>query len=110
MRHCALRTLRVASTCRAWLLSKLRAPPGARVRNGENAGHWDDVLEEVKVRGSEWRIGNYQILQQIGRGGTGTDLSSAPTKFATHRRSEGILSVHADSRETLARFRREAMT
>jgi len=37
--------------------------------DSENAAHWDDVLEEVNVRGSEWRIGNYQILQEIGRGG-----------------------------------------
>src|SRR4051812_15053956 len=34
--------------------------------DGETAGHWDEVLEEVNVRGAEWRICNYQILQEIG--------------------------------------------
>ena len=76
---------------------------------GEPAGHWDDVLEEVNVRGAEWRIGNYQILQEIGRGGTGVIYRARqrnPQRIVALKR---ILSVHADSRETLARFRREAV-
>src|SRR5262245_12368245 len=39
--------------------------------DGEDAGNWHDVLEEVNVRGAEWRIGNYQIFKEIGRGGMG---------------------------------------
>jgi eukaryotic-like serine/threonine-protein kinase len=77
--------------------------------DGENAGHWDDVLEEVKVRGSEWRIGNYQILQQIGRGGTGMIYRARQRNSQRIVALKYILSVHADSRETLARFRREAV-
>jgi serine/threonine protein kinase len=67
------------------------------------------VLEEVNVPGAEWRIGNYQILKEIGRGGAGVIYR------ARHRNSQRIvalkriLSVHADSREMLARFRREAV-
>ena len=77
--------------------------------DGENTGHWDDVLEEVNVRGAEWRIGNYQILKEIGRGGNGVIYR------ARQRNSQGIvalkriLSVHTESRETLARFRHEAV-
>src|SRR5215468_5122049 len=31
----------------------------------------DDVLGELDVHDADWRIGNYQILGEIGRGGMG---------------------------------------
>src|SRR5262245_566682 len=77
--------------------------------DGENAENWDDVLEEVKVRGSEWRIGNYQILQQIGRGGMGMIYRARKRNSQRIVALKHILSAHADSRETVARFRREAV-
>jgi serine/threonine protein kinase len=36
--------------------------------NGESL---DDVLGEIKVSDAHWRVGNYQILEEIGRGGMG---------------------------------------
>ena len=78
--------------------------------DGENAGHWDEVLEEVNVRGAEWRIGNYQILQEIGRGGMGLIYRARQRNSQRIVALKRILSVYADSRETLARFRREAVT
>jgi TolB-like protein/Tfp pilus assembly protein PilF len=68
----------------------------------------EDVLGELDVRDAEWRVGDYQILEEIGRGGIGVVYR------ARHRRRivalKRILPYHADSRETLVRFRREAET
>src|ERR1044071_1872989 len=81
---------------------------GARVpaRHGEET--LEDVLGELNVRDAEWRVGDYQILEEIGHGGIGVVYR------ARHRRRivalKRILPYHADSRETLVRFRREAET
>ncbi|HEX5489652.1 MAG TPA: serine/threonine-protein kinase [Candidatus Udaeobacter sp.] len=78
--------------------------------DGENAAEWDEALDEVNVRGTEWRIGNYQILQEIGRGGMGVIYRARQRNSQRIVSLKRILSVHADSRDTLERFRREAVT
>jgi tetratricopeptide (TPR) repeat protein/tRNA A-37 threonylcarbamoyl transferase component Bud32 len=68
----------------------------------------DEVLAEVDVRDTDWRLGNYQILEEIGRGGMGVIYRARQRHSRRIVAVKRILGYHADSRETLARFRREA--
>jgi len=93
------------SLCLSCLLAQgLGAPVPAR--HAEEA--LEDLLGELDVRDGEWRVGDYQILEEMGHGGIGVVYR------ARHRRRivalKRILPYHADSRETLVRFRREAET
>src|SRR6266705_3102916 len=68
----------------------------------------ETVLDEIDVRDADWRLGNYQILDEIGRGGMGVIYRARQRHSLRIVALKRILSFHGDSRETLARFRREA--
>ena len=57
---------------------------------------------------THWRLGNYEILEEIGRGGMGVIYRARQRHSRRIVALKRVLSYHADSRETLARFRREA--
>ncbi|HEX8678804.1 MAG TPA: serine/threonine-protein kinase, partial [Chthoniobacterales bacterium] len=67
-----------------------------------------DCLAEIDIRDSEWRIGNYEILEEIGRGGMGVIYKARQQHSRRIVALKCILSYHSDSTETVVRFRREA--
>src|SRR5438105_7211146 len=68
----------------------------------------DDLLGKIDGPDTDWHLGNYQILEEIGRGGMGVIYRARQRHSRRVVALKRILSCHADSRETLMRFRREA--
>jgi len=69
---------------------------------------FEAALDAVAIADTHWRLGNYEILEEIGRGGMGVIYRARQRHSRRIVALKRVLSYHADSRETLARFRREA--
>jgi serine/threonine protein kinase/tetratricopeptide (TPR) repeat protein len=69
---------------------------------------FEAVLAEVDVPDRDWQLGNYRILEEIGRGGMGVIYRARQQYSRRIVALKRVLSYHSDSRETLTRFRREA--
>src|SRR5437764_1700685 len=66
------------------------------------------VISEITIPDKNWRLGNYEILEEIGRGGMGVIYRARQRHSRRIVAVKRVLSYHSDSQETLARFRREA--
>ena len=66
------------------------------------------LLAAVPASENLRRLGNYELLEEIGRGGMGVIYRGRQRHSRRIVALKRVLSYHAESRETLARFRREA--
>ena len=69
---------------------------------------FESVLGEAEVPDKYWRLGNYEILEEIARGGMGVIYRARQRHSRRIVAVKRVLSYHAGSHDALARFRREA--
>src|ERR1700741_3660756 len=66
------------------------------------------MRNRVHGHDADWLLGNYQILEKIGRGGMGVIYRARQRHSRRIVALKRILAHHADSHDTLVRFSREA--
>src|SRR2546421_9269173 len=69
---------------------------------------FDALLASVDVPDRDWQLGNYRILEEIGRGGMGVIYRARHSSSRRIVALKRVLNYHSDSRETVMRFQREA--
>ena len=90
-------------TCVNCLLQEGLAPES--ISSGEM---FEAVLSEVDVPDKQWQLGNYDIQNEIGRGGMGIIYRARQRRSRRIVAVKRVLAYHADSHDGLQRFRREA--
>src|SRR5438552_17388058 len=75
---------------------------------GISRAAYENVLAEANVPDTQWHLGNYEILDEIARGGMGVIYRARQRHCRRMVAVKRVLSYQADSHETLVRFRREA--
>ena len=66
------------------------------------------MLAEANVPDKQWRLGNYEILEEIGGGSMGVIYRARQRHSRRIVAVKRVLAHQSDSHETLVRFRREA--
>ena len=69
---------------------------------------FESVLCEADVPDTHWRLGNYEILEEIGRGGMGVIYRAQQRHSRRIVALKRVIAYQSDSHETLVRFQREA--
>jgi serine/threonine protein kinase len=96
----------VHGLCLGCLLRSSVIVPGEK----DEMDEFDSVLASVEVPDTNWRLGNYEILEEIGRGGMGVIYRARQRISRRIVALKRVLSYRTESRDMLARFRREAET
>ena len=73
-----------------------------------NSEDFDALLASVDVPDRDWQLGDYRILEEIGRGGMGVIYRARHSSSRRIVALKRVLNYHSDSRETVIRFQREA--
>ena len=68
---------------------------------------FETALIQGEVKDTYWRVTNYEVLEEIGRGGMGVIYRARQRHSRRIVALKRMVSYHADSRETRERFRRE---
>ncbi|MGC2353703.1 MAG: protein kinase, partial [Candidatus Udaeobacter sp.] len=69
---------------------------------------FESILSEADVPDKQWRLGHYEILEEIGRGGMGVIYRARQQHSRRIVAVKRIPAHDVNSHETLVRFRREA--
>src|SRR6516225_8579370 len=81
---------------------------GLEAKGEGSRERFESLLVEANVTDTRWRIGHYEILEEIGRGGMGVIYRARQQHSRRIVAVKRILAHQANSHETLVRFRREA--
>src|SRR5499427_6292899 len=106
--------LKKCSRCGAAIGNDQRACINCFLREGlETEGEgsreaFESILSEADVTDTHWRLGHYEILEEIGRGGMGVIYRARQQHSRRIVAVKRMLAHQVNSHETLVRFRREA--
>src|SRR5216117_1283699 len=81
---------------------------GLETRGEASREAFESVLAEANVTDKQWRLGHYEILEEIGRGGMGVIYRARQQHSRRIVAVKRIFAHEVNSHETLVRFRREA--
>jgi TolB-like protein/Flp pilus assembly protein TadD/tRNA A-37 threonylcarbamoyl transferase component Bud32 len=90
-------------TCISCLLRE-----GLETKGEASRETFESILAEANVTDTQWRLGHYEILEEIGRGGMGVIYRARQQHSRRVVAVKRILAHQVNSHETLVRFRREA--
>src|SRR5207249_10887669 len=101
--HCGGITRLDHGTCINCLLRE-----GLEAKGEASRETFESILAEANVTDTQWRLGHYEILEEIGRGGMGVIYRARQQHSRRIVAVKRILAHEVNSHEALVRFRREA--
>ena len=81
---------------------------GLETKGESSRVKFESILTEADVADTHWRLGHYEILEEIGRGGMGVIYRARQQHSRRIVAVKRVLAHQVNSHETLVRFRREA--